>query len=185
MRGARLGLAGVLLAATCASSGIPAGEVQASSAARAGYRISLPPLVRIPVAVRPQTVAAGFRLAREPVPELVTRISRYAYCGDAVDSAQRCIDDGSLTLYHPAGVSTLAGHNYLGWDWMDDLPVGRKVVIGSGSLKGTYRVFGHGQSRRGSQGGRFPAVGLGASVALQTCTSTGTGFSFLRRETGN
>jgi hypothetical protein len=127
--------------------------------------------------VRPTRTA---KKERRPV-EQVTRIGGYAYCGSAVPAAQRCIDQGKLTLYYPAGVKTLAGHNYMGWYWMDDLPVGRKVVISSGSLAGTYLVYGHGWAKRGSQGGTFPASGLGASVALQTCTSTGTGFSFLRR----
>lgn len=137
-----------------------------------------------PVAL-PQAAGSPGRMAAALRAEPVTRIRGYAYCGLAVASAQRCIDGGSLTLYRPAGVNTLAGHNYLGWAWMDDLPVGRKVVIESGSLAGTYRVYGHGWAQRGSRGGRFPSAGLGASVALQTCTNTGTGFSFLRRTSGS
>lgn len=111
----------------------------------------------------------------------ITYISGYSFCGSAVSSAQRCIDAGKLTLYYPAGVKTLAGHNYMGWYWMDDLPVGRVVKIQSGGLAGTYKVYGHGWAQRGSKGGKFPSNGYGASVALQTCTSNGTGFSFLRR----
>lgn len=159
-----------------------------------GYRIELPPLGRItgPEPVRESKLKRTVVPVATPSPkrtaktapksgEAVTRISGYTYCGSAVASAQRCIDAGRLTLYYPAGVRTLAGHNYMGWAWMDDLPVGRKVVISSGSLAGTYQVYGHGWAKRGSQGGTFPAAGLGASVALQTCTSSGTGFSFLRR----
>lgn len=162
----------------------------------AGYRISLPPLSRIPgpapSGARGMKMEAVLRApalkTRKPEAargaartEPVTRISGYVYCGSSVASAQRCIDAGKLTLYYPAGVRTLAGHNYMGWSWMDDLPVGREVVIGSGVLAGTYRVYAHGWAQRGSRGGTFPSAGLGASVALQTCTSTGTGFSFLRR----
>jgi len=113
--------------------------------------------------------------------EVITTISGYAWCGAGVANAQPCIDAGKLTLYYPAGVTTLAGHNYMGYDWMDDLPVGRKVKVLSGSLAGTYVVYGHGSSARGSKGGKFPQAGYGAALALQTCTSTGTGFSFLRR----
>lgn len=116
----------------------------------------------------------------KPVPK-VTTISGYSWCGSGVSNAQPCIDAGKLTLYYPAGVATLAGHNYMGWYWMDDLPVGRTVVIKSGSLAGTYVVYAHGSAARGSAGGKFPAAGYGAAVALQTCTNTGTGFSFLRR----
>jgi hypothetical protein len=111
----------------------------------------------------------------------VTTISGYSFCGSSVASAQVCIDQGKLTLYYPSGVPTLAGHNYNGWYWMDDLPIGRTVKIQSGSLAGTYVVYAHGTAARGSAGGTFPSAGYGAAVALQTCTATGTGFSFLRR----
>jgi len=197
-----LGSACALLAMTvCVASDRVASTPERGSVdpVQQGQRVSLPPLGRILVAEpvsAPVVMKAEATLrvpARRPVvsvktvqakakkPAKVTRISGYVYCGSSVKSAQRCIDAGKLTLYRPAGVRTLAGHNYLGWYWMDDLPVGRKVVIGSGALAGTYRVYAHGWAKRGSQGGRFPSAGLGASVALQTCTSNGTGFSFLRR----
>jgi len=196
----------MLASATTAS--LPPQPVQENApVAASGSRISLPPLHLIPTAspvaspvmkaevtrkaasaAKPKPVIKPKSKAVKPVQaspkkpvERVTRISGYTYCGAAVSAAQRCIDQGKLTLYYPAGVKTLAGHNYMGWSWMDDLPVGRKVVIESGGLRGTYRVYGHGWAQRGSKGGKFPASGLGASVALQTCTSSGTGFSFLRR----
>lgn len=109
--------------------------------------------------------------------ERVTYIKGYTYCGASAGEAQPCIDNGSLVLYYPAGVTTLGGHNYKGWYWMDDLPVGRKVVIQSGKLAGTYRVYGNGYSTNKM----FPANGKGADVALQTCEGNGIGFSFLRR----
>lgn len=206
-----LGAAGMLVASTCTAAGAAGPEERQPAVASAVVpfvRIELPSLGRIegpkpeprpsftppvrtktPAArkpvVKPKPVAKPWpertRTAKRKPVETVTRISGYAFCGSAVAAAQRCIDAGKLTLYYPAGVKTLAGHNYMGWSWMDDLPVGRKVVITSGVLSGTYRVYGHGWAKRGSQGGTFPSAGLGASVALQTCTSTGTGFSFLRR----
>ena len=109
--------------------------------------------------------------------ERVTTISGYTYCGSSASEAQPCIDNGSLVLYYPAGVTTLGGHNYKGWYWMDDLPVGRKVVISSGKLAGTYRVYANGYSTNKM----FPENGKGADVALQTCEGDGIGFSFLRR----
>src|SRR3546814_8489169 len=81
--------------------------------------------------------------------ERVTTISEYTYCGNSAGAAQPCIDNGSLVLYYPRGegtTPTLAGHNYKGWYWMDDLPVGRQMVITSGGLRGTYRVNAHGFS---------------------------------------
>lgn len=204
-----LGAAGVLVASTCtAATAAGTEERPVTARAVAPVRIELPPLGRIegpkpeprptftpPVrtkapavhrpTVKPKPVvkpkSKPTKTVKRKAAEAVTRIGGYAFCGSAVASAQRCIDQGKLTLYYPAGVRTLAGHNYMGWSWMDDLPVGRKVVIGSGALAGTYRVYGHGWAKRGSQGGTFPSAGLGASVALQTCTSNGTGFSFLRR----
>jgi hypothetical protein len=206
-----LGAAGVLVASTCTAAGAAGADGRRPAVATAvapSVRIELPPLGRIegpkpevrpsftppvrtqaPVArkaaVKPKPVvkprSKPTRSVKKKPVEAVTRIGGYVFCGSAVAAAQRCIDAGKLTLYYPAGVKTLAGHNYMGWSWMDDLPVGRKVVITSGGLAGTYWVYGHGWAKRGSQGGTFPSAGLGASVALQTCTSTGTGFSFLRR----
>lgn len=128
-----------------------------------------------PSAVRKQESATRER--QTTTREKVTTISGYTYCGSSAGAAQPCIDNGSLVLYYPAGVTTLAGHNYKGWYWMDDLPVGRKVVIASGKLAGTYRVYAHGYSSNKM----FPANGKGAAVALQTCEGKGIGFSFLRR----
>lgn len=186
----------VVAAMTVTGSSAPRGTAAPEPIAvlQPHQRIELPPLGRIagPEPTRkaelkrsaaPEPSRAPIKKAapRAKAVESITRISGYTYCGSTVASAQRCIDTGKLTLYYPAGVRTLAGHNYMGWSWMDDLPVGRKVVISSGALAGTYRVYGHGWAKRGSQGGTFPAAGRGASVALQTCTSSGTGFSFLRR----
>lgn len=113
---------------------------------------------------------------KRPKPK-VTTFKGYSFCGWSVKAAQRCIDQGKLVRYKPSGVNTLAGHNYMGWYWIDDLPNGRKVVIKSGELKGTYKVYGHAKVYNK----KFPRSGLGADVALQTCEDSGIGFSFLRR----
>lgn len=118
------------------------------------------------------TVTAAKKKAPKPVV-----FKGYSFCGWSVSAAQRCIDQGKLVRYKPAGVNTLAGHNYKGWYWIDDIPTGRKVVIKSGQLKGTYKVYGHAKVYNK----KFPKSGLGADVALQTCEGSGIGFSFLRR----
>ena len=128
------------------------------------------------IAVTPKASPSASRSASSSS-ESVTYINGYSFCGASAGAAQPCIDKGGLVLYYPAGVTTLAGHDYMGWSWMDDLPVGRKVVIKSGSLAGTYRVYGNGFSTNKM----FPANGKGADVALQTCEGNGIGFSFLRR----
>lgn len=124
-----------------------------------------------PSAVREQATS------KRQTTERVTYISGYSFCGRSAGEAQPCIDQGGLVLYYPAGVTTLGGHDYKGWAWLDDLPVGRKVVIQSGGLRGTYRVYGNGFSTNKM----FPESGKGADVALQTCEGNGIGFSFLRR----
>lgn len=107
-----------------------------------------------------------------------TVIGGYAYCGRNAAWAQKCINAGRLTLYYPAGTPALAGHNYMGWSWLDDLPVGRHVRVTSGAVAGTYVVFGH--IHLGHQGGTAPSF-RGASLVLQTCAGSGTGFSLLHR----
>lgn len=102
----------------------------------------------------------------------VTVISRYVSCPTEY---QGCIDRGNLTLYHG---NILAGHNYLGWQWLAEVPTGRTVRVISGQVAGTYRVFSH--LRLNRQGGAFPDF-RGAALVLQSCEGSGTGFSLLRR----
>lgn len=107
----------------------------------------------------------------------VTTIKTYRAC---YGYAQSCIDKGYLTLYNP-GQKTLAGHNYMGYQWMSRLPVGRIVKVTSGPVAGTYRVYDHAWSKRARQGGKFPPKARAADLVLQTCEPNGTGFSLLRR----
>ncbi|HEU4568257.1 MAG TPA: hypothetical protein VFR99_09495 [Marmoricola sp.] len=143
------------------------------------------PIRRLDVARKPYPSASALPLAKKPTRPAdqvadtgrVTYLRHYVYCGARATQAQRCINQGKLTWYKPAGVNTLAGHNYLGWYWLDDLPVGREVKITAGGLRGTYRVYGHAWVTNG----QFPRSGRHAAVALQTCAGRGIGFSFLRR----
>lgn len=119
--------------------------------------------------------------APKPAPErtaaqTVTTISGYLTCNQA---PQPCIDGGNLTLYgQQDGVNILAGHNYQGYQWLSQLPVGRRVVVSSGSVAGTYQVTGH--MRLNRQSGPIPSFG-GADLVLQSCEGSGTGFSLLKR----
>jgi hypothetical protein len=103
----------------------------------------------------------------------VTYIRSYAMCGN---NFQHCIDQGSLTLYHNNMI--LAGHNYMGWSWLDDVPTGRIVKVTYGPKAGIYKVYSH--LRLGRQGGAAPSFGS-ADLVLQTCAGSGTGFSLLHR----
>lgn len=99
-------------------------------------------------------------------------ISSYAWCPG---HAQSCIDAGKLTGYNG---NYLAGHNYMGYQWLSRVATGTTVHITSGPLAGTYRVYGHISLNR--QGGSFPNTS-GADLVLQSCESNGTGFSLARR----
>jgi hypothetical protein len=159
------------------SSVRPSGAVKKSSAEKTHESVSAAPSVS-PSAVRDTSrVSASLTLTAAKKKPKVSYIKGYSYCGSKLSQAQRCIDQGKLTLYYPSGVKTLAGHNYKGWYWIDDLPNGRIVKIQSGGLKGTYKVYGHAKV----YDKKFPKSGLGAAVALQTCEDSGIGFSFLRR----
>lgn len=149
-----------------------AGKKTRKSAASAPY--ASPSAVRAEARSIAQHASTLTRTSTAPKP---VYIKGYSFCGWTVREAQRCIDQGKLTRYKPAGVNTLAGHNYMGWYWIDDIPTGRIVIIQSGKLAGKYKVYGHAKVYNG----QFPKSGLGAAVALQTCEGSGIGFSFLRR----
>lgn len=112
---------------------------------------------------------------RHPVaaPPADVRISFYRVCEAR---PQPCIDAGALTMY--AG-NILAGHNYMGYQWLSRVPVGRTVRVIFGSLAGTYRVYGH--LRISRQGGTIPDFPGSPALVLQTCEGSGTGFSLLHR----
>lgn len=112
---------------------------------------------------------------RRPVakPPADIRVSFYRDC---TGNPQPCIDAGSLTFY--AG-RILAGHNYMGYQWLSRVPVGRTVRVISGPLAGTYRVYGH--LTIGRQGGSIPAFAGSPDLVLQSCEGSGTGFSLLHR----
>jgi hypothetical protein len=112
---------------------------------------------------------------RHPIatPPADIRISFYRDC---TGHAQECIDAGALTMY---ARNILAGHNYMGYQWLSRVPVGQEVRVISGPLAGTYEVYGH--LRIGRQGGSIPAFPGSPALVLQTCVGNGTGFSLLRR----
>ena len=126
----------------------------------------------------PGKAPAAPQRAAQPSPKpdkTLTRLPGYEVCN--VDP-QPCVDRG-LTLYgQPYGVSILAAHNYMGYQWLSRLPVGWTVVVGSGPVAGTYKVTGHQGIDR--QGGQLPRFGP-ADLILQTCEGSGTGFTLLKR----
>jgi len=137
---------------------------------REGVRETLTPKPS-PSVVKPSKTPATKHAI--PTPPADVRISFYRNCGAAYQS---CVDDGALTHY--AG-NILAGHNYMGYQWLSRVPVGRTVRVISGPLAGTYEVYGHLRINR--QGGSIPAFAGSPDLVLQSCEGNGTGFSLLRR----
>ena len=100
-----------------------------------------------------------------------------AHYTDCTGNAQPCIDKGLLTKYGRA-TPILAGHDYDGYAWLAKVPVGKRVVVSSGPVAGTYQVYGHMRVER--QGGSMPSFGR-AALVLQSCAGSGTEFSLLER----
>ncbi|MET9126958.1 hypothetical protein [Streptomyces sp. NPDC004528] len=143
---------------------------RSSHTAREGVRATLKPSA-VPHIVKPSRTSAK----RHPIATAPADI-RITYYRNCSANPQPCIDAGSLTFY--AG-RILAGHNYMGYQWLSRVPVGRTVRVISGPMAGTYRVYGH--LVIGRQGGAIPAFAGSPALVLQTCEGSGTGFSLLHR----
>ncbi|MFG1918724.1 hypothetical protein [Micromonospora sp. NPDC048898] len=140
-------------------------------ASRRGPARSAPP--RAPAAPPAVGAAGGVRSAPPPAP--TTRLAPVT----AIHS-QAAIDRGALVTWTTSPTCLLAGHDTMGWAWLDDLPAGRVVRVVSGPCAGTYQVVGHRWQPR--KGGTMPHWASRYDLVLQTCTGpSGTGFSTARR----
>jgi hypothetical protein len=146
-----------LIGGACAVAGLVLGIGVAASFADA-YRSEVVPAER---------VAVDGTIRVEPV------------AGD-----QDTIDTGALVTWMTAPVCLLAGHNTMGWAWMDDLPAGTRVEVGGGPCAGTYEAYAN--REQGARGGPVPAWmrDEGLALVLQTCKTRGMGFTLLRRAHG-
>lgn len=96
---------------------------------------------------------------------------------------QAAIDSGALvTWLDGAGglPCLLGGHDYAGWHWIDDIPVGTHVLVTQGACAGEWVVV---ENRWGPTS---PDVhdwmwSYGGHLALQTCEAGGYGYSIARR----
>ncbi len=95
--------------------------------------------------------------------------------------SQATVDRGKLVTWMTEPVCLLAGHNNRGWQWLDDVAVGRTVVVATGPCAGRYRVTGH--RWQPVKGGPVPGWMSDPAIdlVLQTCTATGLGFSLAVR----
>jgi hypothetical protein len=95
--------------------------------------------------------------------------------------SQRTIDKGKLVTWMTSPVCLLAGHNTMGWAWMDDLRNGTVVKVTAGPCRGTYKVYARKSQAR--KGGPVPGWMSDSrlDLVLQTCKTRGMGFALLRR----
>jgi len=129
------------------------------------------PVEAEPAEVEPE--ASTDDRAEQPAPDDVTLAPVTAY------RDQGAIDDGSLVLWRQLPY-LLAAHEHLGWGWLDDIPVGTRVVVTTGPAAGAYVVVGH--DWMPEQGGEMPASFADYDLVLQTCTGTsGSGFTLAVR----
>ena len=91
---------------------------------------------------------------------------------------QSAIDAGNLVtwnkIYPPC---LLAGHDNMGWDWLDDLAVGTVVVVDTGPCAATYEIVDHYWVPPGTEVMTGDDHLRGYDLALQTCVSSG-GYGF-------
>ena len=92
---------------------------------------------------------------------------------------QGAVDTGALVLWSSSPY-LIAGHDNMGWSWLDDIATGTTVAVTCGPATGTYVVTGH--QWQETKGGQMPSWMYSEDLILQTCTgSTGMGFSILDR----
>lgn len=111
-----------------------------------------------------------------PQPEPVEPPTITLYPSTGIYS-QAAIDTGGIITWSTSPL-IVAGHDYAGWDYIDDLAIGTRVYIGSGPGIGLYEVTGsydlYGKDHY------IDAVPY-ADLILQTCTDWGLGFSLATR----
>jgi hypothetical protein len=94
--------------------------------------------------------------------------------------SQKAVDRGNLVTWMTRPTCLLAGHDNMGWAWLDNVPNGSVVKVTRGPCAGKYRVVTHKWQAR--KGGPIPAWMSSYDLVLQTCTGkTGMGFSVARR----
>ena len=94
--------------------------------------------------------------------------------------SQATIDQGRLVTWMTSPTCLLAGHDNMGWAWLDNVPTGSIVVVTTGPCAGRYKVVGH--RWQATKGGAVPSWMAGYDLILQTCTgSSGSGFSLAQR----
>ncbi len=112
------------------------------------------------------------------------QISVGGWSRSIISGGQGAIDGcGPAVLWESAlpgagGTTHLAGHNYCGFQFWRDLPIGTTVTITHGTTVFAYRVLGHVYVPR--QGGSSGGL-IHNDLTLQTCEGEGTSLTYADR----
>lgn len=112
------------------------------------------------------------------------QISVGGWSRSIISGGQGAIDGcGPAVLWESAlpgagGTTHLAGHNYCGFQFWRDLPIGTTVTITHGTTVFAYRVLGHVYVPR--QGGSSGGL-IHNDLTLQTCEGDGTSLTYADR----
>lgn len=121
-------------------------------------------------------------LAYEPVQPghgqaVAERSERHAQpielCPVTAYGSQAELDTGSLVLWMTEPAYWLAGHNTMGWRWLDTIPSGTRLEVTCGPAEGTYVAYDH--EWQTTKGGPIPGWAYsGPDLVTQTCTGEGS-----------
>jgi|SRR5690606_27821176 len=107
----------------------------------------------------------------EPEKETSSTVS---LCPRTAYGSQKAVDTGDLILWGDSPWH-VAGHQNMGWDFLDAIPSGSTIQITCGPATGTYKAVGH--KGVNYQGGYEPSWFNDYDLVLQTCAGSGTGFT--------
>ena len=94
--------------------------------------------------------------------------------------SQATVDKGKLVTWMTSPTCLLAGHDFMGWDWIDTIETDTVVKVTTGPCAGTYKIVGH--KWQSQKGGPVPAWMSNYDLIFQTCTGkSGMGFSLAER----
>jgi hypothetical protein len=120
---------------------------------------------------QPPRIKSAPKLPPEPVGPRTIVLSPVTAIGD-----QTVLDTGALTTWMITPTCLLAGHDTMGWYWLDDIPLGTVLAVNAGPCAGRYEVTGH--RWQPVKGGPIPDWMASTDLILQTCTGTsGMGFT--------
>lgn len=104
--------------------------------------------------------------------------SDISLCPRTAYGSQKAVDTGDLILWGDSPWH-VAGHQDMGWDFLDAIPSGSTIKITCGPATGTYKAVGH--KGVGYQGGYAPSWFNDYDLVLQTCAGSGTGFTVAQK----